>query len=100
MEDIMSLDLFKVFPTPLLGVQTLKKDNKEVLFSLDTSLVIRIIEIHRNDDFQVILHDCNSELPYGIKPRLKSVVYCGILGESVFLLFDNFYFMIVDINQG
>ena len=75
-----------------------KEDSKDIIFSIDSDLVIRMVEL--NSDVRSTVYDCNLELPYGMKPRLKSIVFCGAFEQNVFLLFENLVYMIVDINEG
>ena len=93
--------MFEVLPAPLLGVLTLRTEIRDIIFSIDSYLVIRLLKLSRDGLIETVVYDCNQELPYGMKPRLKSVVYCGNLGgQNVFLLFENYIYMIVDINEG
>jgi len=34
-----------------------------------------------------------------MKPRLKTILYCGAFEQNVFILFENLLYMIVDINE-
>lgn len=97
----MSVELFEVFPTSLIAMFALKKDDsKDIIFSIDSDLVIRMVEFDRDREIQSSIYDCNMELPYGMKPRLKTVLYSGAFEQNVFLLFENLVYMIVDINEG
>ena len=101
MSRLMCAELFEVFPVQLMAMITLKKeDSRDIIFSIDTDLVIRIVELSRDREIQSTVYDCNLELPYGMKPRLKTVVFCGAFEQNVFLLFENLVYMIVDINEG
>jgi hypothetical protein len=101
MTKIMSVELFEVFPTSLIAMFALKKDDsKDIIFSIDSDLVIRMVEFDRDREIQSSIYDCNMELPYGMKPRLKTVLYSGAFEQNVFLLFENLVYMIVDINEG
>lgn len=52
-------------------------------------------------ELQATSFDCNAELPYGMRPKLKTVIYSGFLEpDNVFVLFENLLYLIVDINQG
>ena len=97
----MSVELFEVFPVQIMAMILLKKDDsKDIIFSIDTDLVIRLVELNHDHQVQTTAYDCNLELPYGMKPRLKTVVFCGAFEQNVFLLFENLVYMIVDINEG
>ena len=101
MSRLKCVELFEVFPVQLMAMITLKKeDSRDIIFSIDTDLVIRMVELSRDREVQSTVYDCNLELPYGMKPRLKTVVFCGAFEQNVFLLFENLVYMIVDINEG
>lgn len=101
MTKIMSLELFEVFPSSIIAMIALQKeDSKDIIFSIDSDLVIRTVEFGTDHEPRASVYDCNMELPYGMKPRLKNVVYCGAFEQNVFILFDNLVYMIVDINEG
>jgi hypothetical protein len=101
MSRLMVVELFEVFPVQLIAMIALKKeDTKDIIFSIDSDLVIRMVELNRDREVRSTVYDCNLELPYGMKPRLKSVVFCGAFERNVFLLFENLVYMIVDINEG
>lgn len=101
MSRLMCVELFEVFPVQIMAMITLKKeDSRDIIFSIDTDLVIRMVELSRDYEIQSTVYDCNLELPYGMKPRLKTVVFCGAFEQNVFLLFENLVYMIVDINEG
>jgi hypothetical protein len=59
-----------------------------------------MVEFHQDRELQSTIYDCNLELPYGMKPRLKTVIHCSIFEQNVFVLFEHMIYMIVDINDG
>lgn len=77
-----------------------KEDSKDIIFSIDSDFIVRMVEFDANHEVRSSVYDCNMELPYGMKPRLKNVVYCGAFEQNVFILFENLIYMIVDINEG
>ena len=59
MNQISSVDLFEVLPVPLLAVLTLEKDHKDIIFSIDVNLVIRLISLKKESSFEAVVYDCN-----------------------------------------
>ena len=78
------LPLYSVFPNNILTILALQGEkynlSYDCIFSLSNKLEIKIVSLV-NKETKVSTYDCNEELPYGMKPKLKSVIFSGMLGE-------------------
>ena len=103
LDDKVVVPLFQIFPSRILSILVLPGEKYNALhdyiFSLSSKLEIRIVSL-LNMETKVSTYDCNEELPHGMKPKLKSVIFSGMLGLQICILFENLFYMIVDINEG